>query len=307
MQARPSSRSLASKKTRPQKPGDHGREVHRRPDPVDVHVAYPGVDVVAARPHLVEAERLQAGRSRAGARPPRSSRPACSAAPSNSQTWCPSGVSTIRGASVLERRREPPLEGVGGLDHVVVDGDHGVAHRPWLGLGEEEIVRRHVRSMPDVVPRARGGPPPAAHPRGYWVEPGKGGGVVALVVVSTFVVLVLGVLVAGLLRSHADILRSLHELGVGVGDPASAARRPARPGGTGGGGTGTDGGRPGPGGGRDGGGRDPGRRRAGRRRGEQRPAHPARVPLFRLRDAAPRSGTRCRRPGPWTCRTAPGS
>jgi hypothetical protein len=44
--------------------------------------------------------------------------------------------------------------------------------------------------------------------------------VVALIVVVTFVVLVLGVLVAGLLRSHADILRSLHELGVGVGDPA---------------------------------------------------------------------------------------
>ncbi len=48
---------------------------------------------------------------------------------------------------------------------------------------------------------------------------------VALVVVSTFVVLVLGILVAGLLRSHADILRSLHELGVGVGDPS--ADRPA--------------------------------------------------------------------------------
>jgi hypothetical protein len=44
--------------------------------------------------------------------------------------------------------------------------------------------------------------------------------VIALVVVSTFVVLVLGILVAGLLRSHADILRSLHELGAGVGDPA---------------------------------------------------------------------------------------
>ncbi len=43
---------------------------------------------------------------------------------------------------------------------------------------------------------------------------------IALVVVSTFVVLVLGILVAGLLRSHADILRSLHELGAGVGDPA---------------------------------------------------------------------------------------
>jgi hypothetical protein len=43
--------------------------------------------------------------------------------------------------------------------------------------------------------------------------------VIAFVVVSTFVVLVLGVLVAGLLRSHADILRALHELGMGVGDP----------------------------------------------------------------------------------------
>ena len=45
---------------------------------------------------------------------------------------------------------------------------------------------------------------------------------IALVVVSTFVVLVLGILVAGLLRSHADILRSLHQLGAGVGDPALA-------------------------------------------------------------------------------------
>lgn len=45
---------------------------------------------------------------------------------------------------------------------------------------------------------------------------------VALIVVVTFVVLVLGVLVAGLLRSHADILRSLHELGVGVGDPTGS-------------------------------------------------------------------------------------
>jgi hypothetical protein len=46
--------------------------------------------------------------------------------------------------------------------------------------------------------------------------------VITLVIVSTFVVLVLGVLVAGLLRSHADILRSLHELGVGVGDPTQS-------------------------------------------------------------------------------------
>jgi hypothetical protein len=54
----------------------------------------------------------------------------------------------------------------------------------------------------------------------------EGDAVVALVVVSTFVVLVLGVLVAGLLRSHADILRSLHELGVGVGDPLAVTEAP---------------------------------------------------------------------------------
>ncbi len=42
---------------------------------------------------------------------------------------------------------------------------------------------------------------------------------VALVVVLGVVVALLGVLVAGLLRSHADILKSLHQLGVGVGEP----------------------------------------------------------------------------------------
>jgi hypothetical protein len=45
----------------------------------------------------------------------------------------------------------------------------------------------------------------------------------ALVLLLTFVVLLLGVLVAGLLRSHADILKALHELGAGVGDPAADA------------------------------------------------------------------------------------
>jgi hypothetical protein len=44
---------------------------------------------------------------------------------------------------------------------------------------------------------------------------------VALVVVLAAMVLLLGVLVVGLLRSHADIIRALHSLGVGVGDPAA--------------------------------------------------------------------------------------
>ncbi len=61
----------------------------------------------------------------------------------------------------------------------------------------------------------------------------KEAAVLALVVVTTFLVLLLGLLVAGLLRSHADILRSLHELGVGVGDPASGSRNPEGGAGTG--------------------------------------------------------------------------
>jgi hypothetical protein len=45
--------------------------------------------------------------------------------------------------------------------------------------------------------------------------------VVALAIVLSAVVLLLAVLVAGLLRSHADILKALHDLGVGVGEPAA--------------------------------------------------------------------------------------
>jgi hypothetical protein len=48
--------------------------------------------------------------------------------------------------------------------------------------------------------------------------------VVALAVVLSAVVVLLAVLVAGLLRSHADILKALHDLGVGVGDPVTPVR-----------------------------------------------------------------------------------
>ena len=40
---------------------------------------------------------------------------------------------------------------------------------------------------------------------------------VALAIALSAVVLLLAVLVAGLLRSHADILKALHDLGLGVG------------------------------------------------------------------------------------------
>ncbi len=61
-------------------------------------------------------------------------------------------------------------------------------------------------------------------------------GVGVLVGVETLVIVLLCVLVAGLLRSHATILRRLHELGAGVGDPSGRAStaRPATAAGAGG-------------------------------------------------------------------------
>lgn len=53
----------------------------------------------------------------------------------------------------------------------------------------------------------------------------------ALVVLLGLVVAVLALLVAGLLRSHAEILKRLHDLGAGIEDDGSppVARRPATP------------------------------------------------------------------------------
>ena len=45
---------------------------------------------------------------------------------------------------------------------------------------------------------------------------------IALAIVLSIVVLLLSVLVAGLLRSHADILKALHDLGAGVGEPTGS-------------------------------------------------------------------------------------
>jgi hypothetical protein len=53
--------------------------------------------------------------------------------------------------------------------------------------------------------------------------------VVALIVVLTVLVCLLTILVAGLLRSHADILRALHSLGAGVGDPTSGDEAQSAP------------------------------------------------------------------------------
>jgi hypothetical protein len=71
------------------------------------------------------------------------------------------------------------------------------------------------------------GPPGTTAHRGRFSRPdGVGSTLVAvlvLVIMDTVVVVLLAGLVAGLLRSHADILRALHSLGAGVGDPSAVA------------------------------------------------------------------------------------
>ena len=122
----------------PAEPGDLGGEVERCPDTVDVHVADAGVDVPAPAPHVLEAGRFQASRTRAAGRPPRSS-PLVSTAPVELPQLTPLELSTTRGARSANRAGEPALEHVRRFDEVVVDRDDRVAHR--RGSDREQGVR----------------------------------------------------------------------------------------------------------------------------------------------------------------------
>ena len=53
---------------------------------------------------------------------------------------------------ILKRGGEPAFECVGGLDHMVVDGNHRVTHGAGLRIGEEQIgVERGHRFRPRDV------------------------------------------------------------------------------------------------------------------------------------------------------------
>ena len=117
-------------------PGDHRREVDRRPHAVDVHVAHACVDVVATRPHLVEAERLLLLRRLATG--DRVHADLGELLVLELPDLQPVAVGDARRA-VLQVRGEPAFEGVGRFDDVVVDRDHRVLHLPRQRLGKEEV------------------------------------------------------------------------------------------------------------------------------------------------------------------------
>ena len=186
--------------------GDLRGEVDRGPDAVDVHVAHPGLDVVAAGPHLVEAEGLEAVTSRAGGRPRRSCRPGCSAHPRTPRPGAPARFRRCAAPSTpgrpagaprrcgrAPRRGRPPRSPCSAPPEARGRGGRGPQPPPRSGVcpridGAPTVPA--LRCAPRRSPQVDTG-----------LKPGKGGGVIALVVVSTFVVLVLGILVAGLLRS----------------------------------------------------------------------------------------------------------
>ena len=106
-------------------PADHRREVERRPDPADVHVAHACVGVEAARTHLVEPERLDLDGLGASAGDRVLSDLEVPLALELPDLVTLLGHDDL-GRALLECAREASLEHVRRLDEVVIDRDQRV-------------------------------------------------------------------------------------------------------------------------------------------------------------------------------------
>ena len=115
---------------------DERGKAERGPQPGPVHVLDAGGDVEAAQAHLVEASRvhapLLAGPAHYGVEPD-----VRVAIPLEDPGLRPVCLFDHAGCAVLERGRQAPLEEVGRLDQVVVDGDHRHTDGPRLGVGQQ--------------------------------------------------------------------------------------------------------------------------------------------------------------------------
>ena len=118
----PQLRVVALPEHGPGEPRDQRREIQRRPDPGQVHVSDPGLDVPAAAAHLVEAGGLHAPLlARA---PDHRVEPDVGIVAVLVTPYLPAVVGLDDpGRPVGQRGGKPAVEHVGRLDHVVVDGD----------------------------------------------------------------------------------------------------------------------------------------------------------------------------------------
>lgn len=121
---------------RPRRSRDQRREVQRRPDTGEVHVGDPRVDIPTAAPHFVEPGGFHAP---------------FLAGPADHRVEADVGVLATLVAphlppvvSLDDLRRavgqgggEPPGEGVGRLDDMVVDRDHDVLSLPGLRVWQQ--------------------------------------------------------------------------------------------------------------------------------------------------------------------------
>ncbi len=139
---------LGAVEHRPAESRDERGEAERRPHPVQVHIRHTGVDVVAARPHLLEAGRIHApflarsadDRVEADVRVP-----AVLVEPELRTV----GILHHPGRTAGEARRDPPVEEVGRFDQMVVHRDDRDPDRTRLRVGKEA--------------RGSGGPGPVHH------------------------------------------------------------------------------------------------------------------------------------------------
>ena len=120
-------------------PGDHRREVHRRPHSIDVHVLDAGVHVIAARPHMLETQRLHDHTVPAASddgvhaglvEPLALELPDLVASP---------GLHDAR-RPLLQVPRQPALEHVARFDNVVVYRDDRKPRFSRVGVREEDLL-----------------------------------------------------------------------------------------------------------------------------------------------------------------------
>ena len=165
--ARPSSGSEHCEYTRPQKPVIMRREVHRRPHAVDVHVVHAGVDVPAARAHLVEAERLDLHRLGPPADDRVHARPGCRSGRRTPRPRGPTRLTTTAGARSCSAGGSRPSNMSGGstrwssTEMIVASTSRGT------GSGRNRSSARSVIELDKdrrVGVATRGGPSPRTAP-----------------------------------------------------------------------------------------------------------------------------------------------
>lgn len=118
----------------PAEAGYLGREVHRCPHPVDVHVAHARLDVEAARFQPVGLGATAGDGIHAHLR-------------ETLVLECPDlvalGCFDDTGGAIGQPARDTALEGVRRLDHVIIDRDDRRPHPAGSRLGEEEVLIDH--------------------------------------------------------------------------------------------------------------------------------------------------------------------